>query len=66
MKKHLPLTGLAATLCLLLSGCAPLERINKIDNTVSQDENGQISICMRLKREQLYVILPLNGSTLTR
>lgn len=38
MKKHLPLTGLAATLCLLLSGCAPLERINKIDNTVSQDE----------------------------
>lgn len=38
MKKHLPLTGLAAALCLLLSGCAPLERINKIDNTVSQDE----------------------------
>jgi type IVB pilus formation R64 PilN family outer membrane protein len=38
MKKNLPLTGLAATLCLLLSGCAPLERINKIDNTVSQDE----------------------------
>jgi len=38
MKKHLPLTGLAATLCLLLSGCAPLERINKIDNTVSQNE----------------------------
>jgi len=38
MKKHLPLTGLAATLCLLLSGCAPLERIDKIDNTVSQDE----------------------------
>ncbi|QXN65094.1 PilN family type IVB pilus formation outer membrane protein [Serratia fonticola] len=38
MKKHLPLTGLAATLCLLLSGCAPLERINKVDNTVSQDE----------------------------
>ncbi len=38
MKKHLPLTGLAATLCLLLSGCAPLERINKIDHTVSQDE----------------------------
>ncbi|MBC3214648.1 PilN family type IVB pilus formation outer membrane protein [Serratia fonticola] len=38
MKKHLPLTGLAATLCLLLSGCAPLERIDKIDNTVSLDE----------------------------
>ncbi|MGL5384703.1 MAG: PilN family type IVB pilus formation outer membrane protein [Serratia sp. (in: enterobacteria)] len=38
MKKHLPLTGLAATLYLLLSGCAPLERIDKIDNTVSQDE----------------------------
>jgi type IVB pilus formation R64 PilN family outer membrane protein len=38
MKKHLPLTGLAATLCLLLSGCAPLERIDKIDNTVSQNE----------------------------
>jgi type IVB pilus formation R64 PilN family outer membrane protein len=38
MKKHLPLTGQAATLCLLLSGCAPLERIDKIDNTVSQDE----------------------------
>ncbi|CAI2537867.1 Bundle-forming pilus B [Serratia liquefaciens] len=38
MKKHLPLTGLAATLCLLLSGCAPLERIDKIDNKVSQDE----------------------------
>ncbi|EQB0377717.1 PilN family type IVB pilus formation outer membrane protein [Serratia marcescens] len=38
MKKHLPLTGLAATLCLLLSGCAPLERIDKIDNTVLQDE----------------------------
>ncbi|TQI77273.1 type IVB pilus formation R64 PilN family outer membrane protein [Serratia fonticola] len=38
MKKHLPLTGLAATLCLLLSGCAPLERIDKIDSTVSQDE----------------------------
>ncbi|WP_447873039.1 PilN family type IVB pilus formation outer membrane protein [Serratia fonticola] len=38
MKKHLPLTGLAATLCLLLSGCAPLERIDKIDHTVSQDE----------------------------
>lgn len=39
MKKHLPLTGLAATLCLLLSGCAPLERIDKIDNQVSRDEN---------------------------
>jgi type IVB pilus formation R64 PilN family outer membrane protein len=38
MKKHLPLTRLAATLCLLLSGCAPLERIDKIDNTVSQNE----------------------------
>ncbi|CAI2536417.1 PilN family type IVB pilus formation outer membrane protein [Serratia liquefaciens] len=38
MKTHLPLTGLAATLCLLLSGCAPLERIDKIDNTVSQNE----------------------------
>lgn len=38
MKKHLPLTELAATLCLLLSGCAPLERIDKIDNTVSQNE----------------------------
>lgn len=38
MKKHLSLTGLAATLCLLLSGCAPLERIDKIDNAVSQDE----------------------------
>lgn len=38
MKNHLPLTGLAATLCLLLSGCAPLERIDKIDNTVSQNE----------------------------
>lgn len=40
MKKHLPLTGLAATLCLLLSGCAPLERINKIDNQVLQNEKG--------------------------
>jgi type IVB pilus formation R64 PilN family outer membrane protein len=40
MKKHLPLTGLAATLCLLLSGCAPLERIDKIDNTVSQNEKN--------------------------
>ncbi|WP_285142737.1 PilN family type IVB pilus formation outer membrane protein [Serratia ureilytica] len=39
MKKHLPLTGLAATLCLLLSACAPLERIDKIDNRVSRDEN---------------------------
>lgn len=39
MKKHLPLTGLAATLCLLLSGCAPLERIDKIDNQISRDEN---------------------------
>ncbi|WP_421105880.1 PilN family type IVB pilus formation outer membrane protein [Serratia marcescens] len=39
MKKHLPLTGLAAILCLLLSGCAPLERIDKIDNQVSRDEN---------------------------
>ncbi|HFD2071602.1 PilN family type IVB pilus formation outer membrane protein [Serratia marcescens] len=39
MKKHLPLTGVAATLCLLLSGCAPLERIDKIDNQVSRDEN---------------------------
>lgn len=39
MKKHLPLTGVAATLCLLLSGCAPLERIDKIDNRVSRDEN---------------------------
>jgi type IVB pilus formation R64 PilN family outer membrane protein len=38
MKKHLPFTRLAATLCLLLSGCAPLERIDKIDNTVSQNE----------------------------
>lgn len=38
MKKYLPLTGLAATLCLLLSGCAPLERIDKIDNKISQDE----------------------------
>ncbi|MGP2980164.1 PilN family type IVB pilus formation outer membrane protein [Serratia nevei] len=38
MKKHLPLTGVAATLCLLLSGCAPLERIDKIDNRVSRDE----------------------------
>nr|WP_241391148.1 PilN family type IVB pilus formation outer membrane protein [Serratia proteamaculans]ULG16464.1 PilN [Serratia proteamaculans] len=40
MKKHLPLTGLAATLCLLLSGCVPLERIDKIDNTVSQNEKN--------------------------
>jgi type IVB pilus formation R64 PilN family outer membrane protein len=40
MKKHLPLTGLAAALCLLLSGCAPLERIDKIDNTVSQNEKN--------------------------
>ncbi|HFS8203550.1 TPA: PilN family type IVB pilus formation outer membrane protein [Serratia marcescens] len=39
MKKHLPLTGLAATLCLLLSACAPLERIDKIDNRVSREEN---------------------------
>jgi len=38
MKKHLPITGLAAALCLLLSGCAPLERIDKIDNQVSTNE----------------------------
>ena len=38
MKKHLPIPGLAAVLCLLLSGCAPLERIDKIDNQVSTNE----------------------------
>ncbi|TLI63102.1 PilN family type IVB pilus formation outer membrane protein [Escherichia sp. E1130] len=38
MKKHLPITGLAAALCLLVSGCAPLERIDKIDNQVSANE----------------------------
>lgn len=50
MKKHLPLTGLAATLCLLLSGCAPLERIDKIDNTVSQDEKQADKHLNALKR----------------
>ncbi|WP_337263665.1 MULTISPECIES: PilN family type IVB pilus formation outer membrane protein [unclassified Serratia (in: enterobacteria)] len=38
MKKQLPLTGLAATLCLLLSGCAPSGRIDTIDNQASLDE----------------------------
>lgn len=38
MKNRLPLTGIAAALCLLLSGCAPLERIDKIDDKVMSDE----------------------------
>lgn len=38
MKKNLPLTGLAALLCLLVTGCAPLDRIDKTDAKVSQDE----------------------------
>ncbi|MGK2679313.1 PilN family type IVB pilus formation outer membrane protein [Serratia marcescens] len=32
------LTGIAAALCLLLSGCAPLTRIDSIDNRISADE----------------------------
>lgn len=39
MKKILPLSGVAAALILVLSGCAPLERINEIDNQVSKDIN---------------------------
>jgi type IVB pilus formation R64 PilN family outer membrane protein len=38
MNKLLPLSGLAASLCLLLSGCASLDRIDKIDKQVSQNE----------------------------
>lgn len=38
MKINLPFTGLAVALCLLLTGCAPLERIDKIDNQVSANE----------------------------
>ncbi|MDN0112730.1 PilN family type IVB pilus formation outer membrane protein [Yersinia mollaretii] len=38
MKKQLPLIGLAAALCLSLSGCAPLERIDQRDNQVTTDE----------------------------
>lgn len=38
MKKYLPLTGLATALCLLLAGCAPLDRIDRIDNQVSANE----------------------------
>lgn len=38
MKKHLSLTGLATALCLILVGCAPLDRIDKIDNHVSVNE----------------------------
>lgn len=38
MKKHLPISGLAAVLCLLLIGCAPLDRIDKIDNQVTATE----------------------------
>ncbi|HDO7154524.1 PilN family type IVB pilus formation outer membrane protein [Yokenella regensburgei] len=38
MKKYLPITGLAAALCLLLTGCAPLDRIDKIDNQVTTNE----------------------------
>ncbi|CAI1206894.1 Bundle-forming pilus B [Serratia quinivorans] len=71
MKTHLPLTGLAAALCLLLSGCAPLERIDKIDNTVSQNEkqadkhlhaikNGAV---VRDLTSQWINPYPLNGQT---
>ncbi|UJT80926.1 PilN family type IVB pilus formation outer membrane protein (plasmid) [Edwardsiella piscicida] len=38
MKKHRQLSGVAAILYLLLSGCSMFERIDKIDNTVSHDE----------------------------
>ncbi|WP_369305532.1 hypothetical protein [Yersinia ruckeri] len=38
MKKQLPLIGLAAVLCLQLSGCAPIERIDQRDNQVTKDE----------------------------
>lgn len=38
MKKYLPFTRLAVALCLLLTGCAPLERIDKIDNQVTTNE----------------------------
>nr|WP_241391517.1 PilN family type IVB pilus formation outer membrane protein [Serratia proteamaculans]ULG18607.1 type IVB pilus formation outer membrane protein,R64 PilN family [Serratia proteamaculans] len=71
MKTHLPLTRLAAALCLLLSGCAPLERIDKIDNTVSQNEkqadkhlhaikNGAV---VRDLTSQWINPYPLNGQT---
>ncbi|WP_426575562.1 PilN family type IVB pilus formation outer membrane protein (plasmid) [Xenorhabdus stockiae] len=38
MKNKFPLTGVAAALCLLLSGCAPLDRIDKIDGKIISDE----------------------------
>lgn len=38
MKIHLPLTGLAMAFGLMLAGCAPLERIDKIDSQVSASE----------------------------
>ncbi|UCQ13127.1 hypothetical protein [Edwardsiella tarda] len=38
MKKHRQLSGVAAILYLLLSGCSMFERVDKIDNTVSHDE----------------------------
>jgi type IVB pilus formation R64 PilN family outer membrane protein len=38
MKKYLPLTGLATAVCLLLAGCAPLDRIDKIDGQVTKNE----------------------------
>ncbi|PKH19359.1 PilN family type IVB pilus formation outer membrane protein [Enterobacterales bacterium CwR94] len=38
MKRYLLLTGLATALCLLLTGCAPLDRIDRTDNQVSANE----------------------------
>ncbi|MFQ6283713.1 PilN family type IVB pilus formation outer membrane protein [Yersinia enterocolitica] len=38
MNIQLPLTGLAAALCLLLTGCAPLERIDKTDTQILKNE----------------------------
>lgn len=38
MKRHLPLTGLAVLLCLFAAGCAPLNRIDKTDANIGQDE----------------------------
>lgn len=49
MKKNLPLTGLAALLCLLVTGCAPLDRIDKTDAKVSQDEKQADSHLKALK-----------------
>lgn len=39
MKKHLSLTGTAAALCLLLTGCTTLTKVNQTDRQIQDTEN---------------------------